>query len=426
MTEALVRTPAQAPLWRQLYAQVLAAIVLGALFGALAPQLADRDWVRALGEGFIKLVKMTIAPIIFCTVASGIAHLDDAKKVGRVGVKALLYFELVSTFALLIGLLVGEVLRPGAGFPGKPDAAAVAAFAEKVGRQPGAVDVFLRLIPDTVVGAFASGDILQVLLFAILFGFSMMAAGERVERLRGFVSDAGHAMFGVIEIIMKAAPIGAFGAMAFTVAHYGLDSLRSLAWLVAAFYISSAVFVVVGLGIVARLAGFSILRFLNYIKDEILLVIGASSSESALPRLMEKLERLGCAQTVVGLVVPTGYSFNLDGTNIYMTLTTIFIAQALGLDLTFLQKATIIGVAMLTSKGASGVSGAGFVTLAATLVAVDPRLAPGMALVLGVDKFMSECRAVTNFCGNGVATIVIAAWEGELDRERLKRELGPR
>ncbi|MGA9599232.1 MAG: C4-dicarboxylate transporter DctA [Methylocystis sp.] len=412
------------PFHRRLYAQTLAAIALGALFGAIFPAQADALWVKSLGDGFVKLVKMTIAPVIFCTVAGGIAHLSDARKVGRVGVKALVYFEIVSTFSLILGLLVGELVRPGAGFPGHPDAAAVEQYAKRASESLGAVDFLLGVIPETIFGAFSQGQILQVLFVAILFGFSLMPAGEKTERLRVFLDDAGHATFGVVGIIMKAAPIGAFGAMAYTVGHYGLASLASLAWLVGSFYLASGLFVVLALGVVARLAGFSILRFLAYIKDELMLVLGTSSSESALPRLMEKLERLGCEQSVVGLVVPTGYSFNLDGTNIYMTLATVFIAQALGVDLTLWQKLTIIGVAMLTSKGASGVAGAGFVTLAATLAAVDPRLAPGMALVLGVDKFMSECRALTNICGNGVATIVVAAWEGELDREKLARELG--
>ncbi len=412
------------PFHRRLYAQTLAAIALGALFGAIFPAQADALWVKSLGDGFVKLVKMTIAPVIFCTVAGGIAHLSDARKVGRVGVKALVYFEIVSTFSLILGLFVGELVRPGAGFPGHPDAAAVEQYAKRASESLGAVDFLLGVIPDTIFGAFSQGQILQVLCVAILFGFSLMPAGEKTERLRVFLDDAGHATFGVVGIIMKAAPIGAFGAMAYTVGHYGLASLASLAWLVGSFYLASGLFVVLALGVVARLAGFSILRFLAYIKDELMLVLGTSSSESALPRLMEKLERLGCEQSVVGLVVPTGYSFNLDGTNIYMTLATVFIAQALGVDLTLWQKLTIIGVAMLTSKGASGVAGAGFVTLAATLAAVDPRLAPGMALVLGVDKFMSECRALTNICGNGVATIVVAAWEGELDREKLARELG--
>ena len=412
------------PLHRQLYAQTLAAIAIGALFGAFFPEQADAQWVKALGDGFVKLVKMTIAPVIFCTVAGGISHLSDARKVGRVGVKALVYFETVSTFALILGLVVGGLVRPGAGFPGHPDAAAVEQYAKKAHEAGGAVDFLLGVIPDTIFGAFSQGQILQVLFVAILFGFSLMAVGEKTERLRVFLDDAGHATFGVVGIIMKAAPIGAFGAMAYTVGHYGLASLASLAWLVGSFYLSAALFVLLVLGAVARLTGFSILRFLAYIKDELMLVLGTSSSESALPRLMEKLERLGCDQSVVGLVVPTGYSFNLDGTNIYMTLATVFIAQALGVELDLLQKLTIIGVAMLTSKGASGVAGAGFVTLAATLAAVDPQLAPGMALVLGVDKFMSECRALTNLCGNGVATIVVAAWEGALDREKLKQELG--
>ncbi|BDV40768.1 C4-dicarboxylate transporter DctA [Methylocystis bryophila] len=412
------------PLHRELYAQTLAAIALGVLFGALLPAQADAHWVKALGDGFVKLVKMTIAPVIFCTVAGGIAHLSDARQVGRVGAKALIYFETVSTFALLVGLLVGEIVRPGAGFPGRPDAEAVEQYAKRASESQGAVDFLLGVIPETIFGAFSQGQILQVLLVAILFGFSLMPAGEKTERLRVFLDDAGHATFGVVGLIMKAAPIGAFGAMAYTVGHYGLASLASLAWLVGSFYLASILFIVLALGSIARLVGFSILRFLAYIKDELLIVLGTSSSESALPRLMQKLERLGCEESVVGLVVPTGYSFNLDGTNIYMTLATVFIAQALGVDLTLWQKLTIIGVAMLTSKGASGVAGAGFVTLAATLAAVDPRLAPGMALMLGVDKFMSECRALTNLCGNGVATIVVAAWENALDREKLSRELG--
>jgi aerobic C4-dicarboxylate transport protein len=417
---------ARTPLYRQPYVQTLTGVALGVLFGALLPHFADLPWVKALGDGFVRLIKMCIAPIIFCTVTSGVAHLTDARKVGRVGVKALAYFEVVSTFALALGLLVGEVLRPGVGFPGKPDAAAVAEYTRRAAEQDGGVDFLLGVIPETIVGAFARGEVLQVLFFSVLFGFSLMLAGDKAERMRGFVDDLGHAMFGVIGLVMKAAPVGAFGAMAFTVGHYGLGALTSLAWLVAAFYLSAFLFVALGLGLVARLAGFGILAFLAYIKDELFLVLGTSSSESALPRLMEKLERLGCARSVVGLVVPTGYSFNLDGTNIYMTLATIFIAQALGIDLTLWQKLAIVGAAMLTSKGASGVSGAGFVTLAATLAAVDPRLAPGMALLLGVDKFMSECRALTNICGNGVATIVVAAWEDELDREALARELAPK
>jgi len=366
-----------------------------------------------------------IAPIIFCTVVSGIAHIQDAKKVGRIGVKALIYFEIVSTFALMIGLIVGNVVRPGAGLgAASANAQAVATYARQAEVQKG-VDFVLHIIPDTVVGAFAQGDILQVLLFSILFGFAIMGLGEqRGQLIRNFIDDAAHAVFGVISIVMRAAPIGAFGAMAYTVGKFGTTAILNLMGLIATFYFTSALFVFVVLGIIARFAGFSIFKFLAYIKDELLIVLGTSSSESALPSMMEKLTRLGCSKSVVGLVVPTGYSFNLDGTNIYMTLATLFIAQALGFDLTIGQQLTILIVAMLTSKGASGVSGAGFITLAATLAVVDPRLVPGMAIVLGIDKFMSECRALTNLCGNGVACVVVSWWEGELDRDKLKANLG--
>jgi aerobic C4-dicarboxylate transport protein len=408
-----------------LYLQVLAAILLGALLGGFFPDIAASPWVEALGKGFVKLIKMVIAPIIFCTVVSGIAHIESAAKVGRVGVKALVYFEVVSTVALALGLVVGNVVRPGAGFSGAADAGAVAKYLQP-GAQKSGVDFMLDIIPDSVVGAFAKGDILEVLLFSVLFGFALMAMGERGKALRGVVDDLGHAMFGVIAIVMKAAPIGAFGAMAYTVGKYGSQSLINLAWLVGSFYLTAILFVVLGLGLVARIVGFDILRFLAYIRDELLIVLGTSSSESALPQLMEKLERLGCSKSVVGLVVPTGYSFNLDGTNIYMTLTSLFIAQALGVEFSLGHQATILAVAMLTSKGATGVTGAGFITLGATLAAIDPRLAPGMALVLGVDKFMSECRALTNICGNGVATIVVAWWEGELDQGKLAAGLARR
>lgn len=412
------------PLHHHLYIQVLAAIALGALFGWLAPGLAAQPWVKALGDGFVKLIKMVIAPIVFCTVVSGVAHVEDARKIGRVGVKALIYFEIVSTFALAIGLLVGNILKPGAGFTGAPDAAAVTQYLGS-SKAHGGVDFLLDIIPDSAIGAFAKGDILQVLLFSLLFGFALQTLGERGRGMRTFVDDAGHAIFAVIALVMKAAPIGAFGAMAYTVGKYGSAALAALAGLIGAFYLASGLFVVCILGLIARAAGFNIFRLLVYLRDELLIVLGTSSSESALPALMEKLERLGCAKPVVGLVVPTGYSFNLDGTNIYMTLTTLFIARAMGHELEFGQQATILLVAMLTSKGASGVSGAGFVTLAATLAAVDPALAPGMSLVLGIDKFMSECRSLTNFIGNSVATIVISAWEGELDRDLLARALHP-
>jgi aerobic C4-dicarboxylate transport protein len=406
------------PLYRHLYVQVLAAIALGALFGWLAPHAAAQDWVKALGDGFVKLIKMAIAPIIFCTVVSGVAHIEDARKVGRVGLKALLYFEIVSTFALALGLLIGNLAQVGAGFAGKPDPSAIAKYTA-LAEKRGGVDFLLDIIPDSAIGAFAKGDILQVLLFSLLFGFALLALGERGRALRVIIDDVGHAMFGVIAIIMKAAPIGAFGAMAYTVAKYGSAALLSLAGLVGLFYLTAGLFVVFVLGVIARAAGFNIFSLIAYLRDELLIVLGTSSSESALPALMEKLQWLGCSKSVVGLVVPTGYSFNLDGTNIYMTLTTLFIARAMGVELDLSHQATILIVAMLTSKGASGVSGAGFITLAATLMAVDPQLAPGMSLVLGVDKFMSECRALTNFIGNGVATIVVAAWEGELDRARL-------
>ena len=410
------------PWYRLLYVQVLVAVALGVVVGWLWPEFAKSDWIKALGDGFVKLIRMAIAPIIFCTVVSGIAHISDARKVGRVGIKALVYFEIVSTFALVLGLLVANILQPGTGFGGKPDANAVANFAKQAGEMK-SVDFVLNIIPDSIVGAFAKGDILQVLLFAVLFGFALLALGERGRTVRALVDDVAHAMFGVIAIIVRAAPLGAFGAMAFTIGKYGPSALGNLAGLIGVFYLTALLFVFVVLGLIARMAGFSILKFVSYIKDELLIVLGTSSSESALPQLMEKLERLGCSKSVVGLVVPTGYSFNLDGTNIYMTLATLFIAQALGVPLSFGEQMTILIVAMLTSKGASGITGAGFITLAATLAAIRPELVPGMAIVLGIDKFMSECRALTNITGNGVACVVISWWEGELDRTKLKRAL---
>jgi aerobic C4-dicarboxylate transport protein len=422
--------PARAakPWYKILYVQVLFAILLGVVVGSLWPTLATNDWIKALGDGFIKLIRMVIAPIIFCTVVSGISHIQDARKVGRVGVKALVYFEIVSSFALIIGLVMGNLIQIGHGLAAKTDpalvanASAVQHYADEAKAQK-SVDFVLNIIPDSVVGAFARGDILQVLLFAILFGFALMALGERGHRLRDIIDDTSHAIFGVIAIVMKAAPFGAFGAMAFTIGKFGPAALGNLLGLIALFYATAGLFVVVVLGLIARIVGFNIFKFIAYIKDELLIVLGTSSSESALPQLMEKLERLGCSKSVVGLVVPTGYSFNLDGTNIYMTLATLFIAQALGVDLTFSQQITILVVAMLTSKGASGVTGAGFITLAATLTVVNPALVPGMAIVFSVDKFMSEVRALTNITGNGVASVFVSWWEGELDHERLHANL---
>src|SRR5215475_10910307 len=410
------------PWYRILYVQVLIAIVLGVIIGWLWPGLATNDWIKALGDGFIKLIKMVIAPIIFCTVVSGISHIQDASKVGRVGVKALVYFEVVSSFALVLGLIMGNLVQVGYGLTVKPDAAAVAGYVKEAEAHK-TVDFILNIIPDSVVGALARGDILQVLLFAILFGFALMAMGERGARLRDLIDDTAHAVFGVIAIVMKAAPLGAFGAMAYTIGKFGPAALGNLIGLIVLFYSTAALFVFVVLGLIARFVGFNIFKFIVYIKDELLIVLGTSSSESALPQLMEKLERLGCSKPVVGLVVPTGYSFNLDGTNIYMTLATLFIAQAMNIDLSFGEQLTILVVAMLTSKGASGITGAGFITLAATLSVVNPVLVPGMAIVFSIDKFMSEVRALTNITGNGVAAVFVSWWEGELDKDALHARL---
>ena len=413
------------PFYKVLYIQVLVGIALGVVVGLMFPQVATADWMKALGDGFVRLIKMVITPIIFCTVVSGIAHISDARKVGRVAVKALLYFEVVSTFALVIGLLMGNIVRPGSGFGAHGNADAVAKFAKEAAGH-NTTEFLLNIIPESVVGAFAKGDVIQVLLFAILFGFALMALGDRGKSVLSFIDDVAHGVFGVIAIIMKVAPIGAFGAMAYTVGKYGPGSLGNLVGLVLTFYATALIFIIVVLGAIARIAGFNIFKFLNYIKAELLVVLGTSSSESVLPQLMEKLERLGCSKPVVGLVVPTGYSFNLDGTNIYMTLATLFIAQALGVELNIEQQLTILGVAMLTSKGATGVTGAGFITLAATLGSISPALVPGMAIILGVDKFMSECRALTNLVGNGVACVVVSWWENELDRDKLEAGLNRR
>ena len=411
------------PFYKILYVQVLFAIVCGVLLGVFYPKLGVD--MKPLGDGFIKLIKMIIAPVIFCTVVSGIAGMQDMKKIGRVGGKALLYFEVVSTFALAIGLIVANLVRPGDGFNANPatlDTKGIAEFTAKAHSQS-TVDFVMNIIPTTVVDAFAKGDILQVLLFSILFGFALSLLGERGRPVAKLVDDLSHAIFGVVGIVMKAAPIGAFGAMAFTIGKFGLASLLPLAKLMGSFYLTCGLFVFVVLGAIAYFTGFSIFRFIAYIKEELLIVLGTSSSESALPALMRKLEKLGCSKPVVGLVVPTGYSFNLDGTNIYMTMAALFVAQATNTELTLMQELTILGVAMLTSKGASGITGAGFITLAATLAVVPTIPVAGMALILGIDRFMSECRALTNFVGNGVATIVVSKWEKELDMDKLHSEL---
>ena len=411
------------PFYKILYVQVLAAIVIGVLLGHYSPELAVK--MKPLGDGFIQLIKMVIGPIIFCTVVSGIAGMRDMKKVGRVGGKALLYFEVVSTFALVIGLAAGHIFNPGAGFNVDVhtiDAKAVAQYAAKA-QSASTVDFLLNIIPSTVVDAFAKGDILQILLIALLFGGALSAIGDRAQMVTDFIDQISHVFFRIVHVITRVAPIGAFGAMAFTIGKYGVISLVPLLKLVGTFYLTAIIFVVVVLGIIARLVGFNIFRFVAYIKEELLIVLGTSSSESALPHLMEKMEKLGCSKSVVGLVVPTGYSFNLDGTNIYMTMAVIFISQALNIELTWTQQLTILAVAMLTSKGASGITGAGFITLAATLAVVPTIPVAGMVLILGIDRFMSECRALTNITGNGVACVVISAWERELDRAKLTRVL---
>lgn len=411
------------PFYKVLYVQVLFAIIVGVLLGIYDPALGTA--MKPLGDGFVKLIKMIIAPVIFCTVVAGIAGMQDMKKVGRVGGKALLYFEVVSTFALAIGLIIANLIKPGHGFNvdvAHLDTHSIAQYTDKT-KSLSTVDFLMNIIPNTFVDAFAKGEILQVLLIAILFGFALSMMGERGRPVTRFIEDLSHVIFGVVNIIMKAAPIGAFGAMAFTIGKFGLKSLIPLASLVGSFYLTCALFVVIVLGAIARWTGFSIFRYLAYIKEELLIVLGTSSSESALPALMRKMEKLGCPKSVVGLVVPTGYSFNLDGTNIYMTMAALFVAQATNTELTLTQELTILFVAMLTSKGASGITGAGFITLAATLAVVPTIPVAGMTLILGIDKFMSECRALTNIIGNGVASIVVSKWEGELDKERLTSEL---
>jgi aerobic C4-dicarboxylate transport protein len=411
------------PFYAGLWAQVLVAIILAIAFGYLSPAKAIA--MKPLGDGFIRLITMIISLIIFCTVVSGIASMQDLKKVGRVGGKALIYFEVVSTLALFLGLVVGNLVHPGSGFnvsASNLDAKAVADYAGQAKAQS-VTDFLLHIIPTTVIDAFTKGDILQVVFIAILFGLALSAIGDRGKPLVALLDSLTQAVFAIVSILMRLAPIGAFGAMAFTVGKYGLASLGPLAKLIGTFYLTSAVFVLVVLGVVAQLAGFSIIKFLVYIKEEVLLVLAISSSEPAIPSLMEKLERLGCSKALVGLVVPTGYTFNTDGTSIYMTLAALFVAQATNTHLTLGQQLTIFAVATLTSKGASGVQGASFIALVATLTVIPTIPVAGMALILGIDRFMSMFRALVNMIGNGVATIVVARWEHELTRESLQKNL---
>ncbi len=408
---------------RSLYFQVLVAITLGVLLGAFAP--ATGGSMKPLGDGFIKLVKMIIAPVIFCTVVTGIAGTEDLKKVGKTGGLALVYFEVVSTLALIIGLIVVNVARPGAGMNvdiRTLDAGSVSAYAGP-GKMQSAKDIILHIIPDTIVGAFAQGEILQVLLIAILFGVSLQRLGAHTNIIFNVIERTSEVLFAIVGVIMRLAPVGAFGAMAFTVGAYGLGSLVSLAKLMATFYFTCVLFVLLVLGTIARFHGFNILRFLSYIREELLVVIATSSSEAALPRMIAKLEALGAGKSTVGLVIPTGYSFNLDGTSIYLTMAAVFVAQATNTHMTLMQQITLLAVLLLTSKGAAGVTGSGFIVLAATLSAVGHIPVASLALILGIDRFMSEARAITNVIGNGVATLVVARWTGDLDMQTLRAGL---
>ncbi len=416
-------TAGKKPLYRSLYFQVLVAIVIGVLVGNFYP--ATGEAMKPLGDGFIKLIKMIIAPIIFCTVVTGIAGMEDMKKVGKTGGYALLYFEVVSSIALLIGLLMINVVQPGSGMnvdPASLDTRSIAAYT-KPGALTSTTDFLLNIIPNTVIDAFAKGEILQVLLFAILFGFALHKFGGRGTLVFDLVEKVSHVLFAIVGLIMRVAPIGAFGAMAFTIGKFGLRSLLSLGALMATFYATCLIFVIVVLGAIAWYHGFSIFKFVRYIKEELLIVLGTSSSESVLPRIIAKMENLGVQKSTVGLVIPTGYSFNLDGTSIYLTMAAVFIAQATNVHMTLGQELTLLGVLVLTSKGASGVTGSGFIVLAATLSAVGHVPVEGLALILGIDRFMSEARALTNLVGNGVATIVVGKWCGELDSARMTRVL---
>ena len=414
------------PLYKNLYIQVLAGIALGVVFGFVAPEQAAA--MRPLGDGFIKLVRMLIAPIVFTTVVVGIAHMGEMKHVGRIGLRALVYFEVVSTVALAIGLVVVTLLKPGVGVgfdPATADLAAVSSYTN-ASQHLSTVDFLLNVIPDTIVGALARGEVLQVLLFAVLFGLALLQLGHRMTPLVHVIQMTSDGLFAVVGMVMRLAPIGAFGAMAFTVGRYGVASLVSLGKLMIGVYATCFFFVFVVLGLIAATTGFSIVKFLRYIAEEILIVLGTSSSESALPRIMAKLEHLGCAKPVVGLVVPTGYSFNLDGTSIYMTMAAVFVAQASNVHLSLGQELGILGVLLLTSKGAAAVTGSGFVTLAATLAAFPTIPVAGLTLLLGVDRFMSEASAITNLIGNAVATMVVARWDGALDLERARAILDGR
>ncbi len=416
--------PSETERWyTSLYVQVLSAVIAGIALGILAPKAAVA--LKPLGDGFIKLVKMIIAPVIFCSVVGGIGGIGGVRKLGRVGLKALGYFLVVSTLALAIGLLVGNLLRPGSGLNADPsvlDTSAIAGYQGQAHRRT-VTEFLLQIIPDTAVGAFTSGEILQVLLFSLLFGLGLMLAGERARPAAQLIDAVGAVVFRVVSLIMRVAPIGAFGAMAYTVGQFGVATLAHLGGLMACFYLTSLLFVLGVLGAIARWCGFSLWRLLRYLRAELLLVLGTASSEAALPPLIDKLERAGCARSVAGLVVPAGYSFNLDGTNIYMTLAALFIAQATNVPLTLADQCLLLLVAAVSSKGAAGVSGSGFITLAATLAVVPSVPVAGMALILGIDRFMSECRALTNFIGNAVATLVIARWEGELDAVALRSAL---
>jgi aerobic C4-dicarboxylate transport protein len=417
------KDPTPRPIYKSLYAQVITAIIIGVILGHFWPQVGES--MKPLGDGFIKLIKMIIAPIIFCTVVVGIAGMEDMKKVGKTGGLALLYFEVVSSIALIVGLVIINIVQPGAGMnvdPNSLDTKQVAAYTGP-GKMQGTVDFLLAIIPNTVIDAFAKGEILQVLLFSVLFGFALHRFGGRGTLVFDVVEKSSHVLFSIVGIIMKVAPIGAFGAMAFTIGKYGVGSLLQLGKLMGTFYATCLFFIFVVLGLIARFHGFSIWKFIKYIKEELLIVLGTSSSESVLPRMMAKMENLGAKKSVVGLVIPTGYSFNLDGTSIYLTMAAVFIAQATNTPMTFGQELTLLAVLLLTSKGAAGVTGSGFIVLAATLSAVGNVPVAGLALILGIDRFMSEARALTNLIGNGVATVVVGKWCGELDEERMKRVL---